>query len=1350
MMVLASSILIVNQEVIHHRIYHSLGYTLREWVAKETGGMYKLQYDSMHINTFKKRASLRNVSFLIDSSTLNATRPLPKNLYELTSPEIFIDMKSIWNVLFNDRLEFNGINIKDPSLTVYNLTRPDTASNLSLQSGNLYLKINKYLDEFNINKFQLSNGSIHYKRLAYDYQQEISIDKIDVLLLNLEVDAANQTAGTDQIRVMLKNPSFILSDGLHKLEMNNILLDSKSERIELNGVNIYPLYEKLKKTDIGEVNLYSFNIPQIKLDGIDFSAAYFDNKLLIDRIYIPKPQITIDTHKNNKERKIRDSNFPKQLTALFNQVQAKDFLLEDAKIDFVMEGDNKMRNIRINNSTINIKNLELDTLKYSQQNNYINFDSFNMELEDYLLILPDSIHELTAKKIFYSSDSSRLSISDVGIKPSDNNPGVNRMEAQIPSITIDGLDANKYMEEHILASSNITISAPEILYYKVSNNDSIQPDFYNFTLENNKIANLITSNHVAANNINFKLIENGIVKTRLIDGDFNLYGFKISNTLPSDSTIYLNSKEIAYSFYDLNIIMKNADEISVSRASGEINTSNYIVGNLKFTPADHSFGFEGSDMIFKGLNLQMALNGDSLLVDSLQMGKANLSKIDTGQETLPKEDKELLVKIGFISLDSGKILFNNTTGSMTNITGVKGYINDLVLSDNNINLSGGKIFTEKFLIQSEKDNMYFGASKTEIDKENIILYLPYIKPIQEGKLNFTSLTASQLALIDIDIDMLLNEQKFHAKQLKLLTMNLELHKAQQEEQNKKRSVYLDWDNILKDNLEEIVIGQIIASGPEFSFKASDGHLSTGNFEIELKKFNSNLDGTKHLLNTENIRLKIHDVHYEKDQTSFNAGLVALDEKRKLITLNSVNFSNGNTDISMPLVFAKQMDLKSLAEEDKLIGHELEIAGFNVTYKANSINNKPATKKGKLPLIHFNLLNAHQGVLTLVDKDGQEFKMNNINAQLGQFDTEKNAGKPFYAENLKAKAGTITGLIKNQMDRLLITGITINNNGRKIHLDRLYLKPEYEKIKYGYQIGHEADWMNIIMNDITVHELDIDEIIKNEPSLRIANVDIKSINAQIYRDKKLPFPENKNVPLPQQKLRNMEMPLFIDSIRIRSADITYQELGEQAFEPGELEFQQLDILLGNITNIPDKLHSNDKMIAKISGSIEGTSLFASASFDLLSEDNNFTFSGKMGEGGLSKFNKILENNAFIRIEKGQSRGIIFNLEANDTYAVGKMNFYYKNLKISLIDKKTNKTSGVDESIASFFANTFVINSNNPRLLLLKEGDIYFKRDKAKSIINYWAKSFLSGIVSSLGVKNHKKQLKEALLESEETE
>ena len=98
------------------------------------------------------------------------------------------------------------------------------------------------------------------------------------------------------------------------------------------------------------------------------------------------------------------------------------------------------------------------------------------------------------------------------------------------------------------------------------------------------------------------------------------------------------------------------------------------------------------------------------------------------------------------------------------------------------------------------------------------------------------------------------------------------------------------------------------------------------------------------------------------------------------------------------------------------------------------------------------------------------------------------------------------------------------------------------------------------------------------------------------------------------------------------------------------------------------------------------------------------------------------------------------KANNLYSYGEMKFYYEDLKIQLLKRETELPEGFGNALGSFFANTFIIRSNNPRNLFLRKGDIFFERDKKRAIFNYWTKTFLSGVVSSIGATNNKKKIK----------
>jgi hypothetical protein len=92
----------------------------------------------------------------------------------------------------------------------------------------------------------------------------------------------------------------------------------------------------------------------------------------------------------------------------------------------------------------------------------------------------------------------------------------------------------------------------------------------------------------------------------------------------------------------------------------------------------------------------------------------------------------------------------------------------------------------------------------------------------------------------------------------------------------------------------------------------------------------------------------------------------------------------------------------------------------------------------------------------------------------------------------------------------------------------------------------------------------------------------------------------------------------------------------------------------------------------------------------------------------------------------------------------MTLRYSNLRISLVNRRNNRPSwGLGNRIAGLFANMIVRNSNPPaRLLSPRQGSVFFQRVQHKSLFNYWVKTSLSGVLSSVGVrKNYQTELKE---------
>ncbi|MDZ7774970.1 MAG: hypothetical protein U5L09_04815 [Bacteroidales bacterium] len=104
------------------------------------------------------------------------------------------------------------------------------------------------------------------------------------------------------------------------------------------------------------------------------------------------------------------------------------------------------------------------------------------------------------------------------------------------------------------------------------------------------------------------------------------------------------------------------------------------------------------------------------------------------------------------------------------------------------------------------------------------------------------------------------------------------------------------------------------------------------------------------------------------------------------------------------------------------------------------------------------------------------------------------------------------------------------------------------------------------------------------------------------------------------------------------------------------------------------------------------------------------------------NPMVTPAASVQIKSGKTKTLAFSFSYDDDIASGEVTFEYENLKVILLNKKSNP-----QAVKSFLANTFIIKKNNLQQdKSWKKGTISFERDKKKSVFNYWWKSVLSGL------------------------
>ena len=333
-----------------------------------------------------------------------------------------------------------------------------------------------------------------------------------------------------------------------------------------------------------------------------------------------------------------------------------------------------------------------------------------------------------------------------------------------------------------------------------------------------------------------------------------------------------------------------------------------------------------------------------------------------------------------------------------------------------------------------------------------------------------------------------------------------------------------------------------------------------------------------------------------------------------------------------------------------------------------------------------------------------------------------------AYNIKDLEAKITRLVYNSADGFYqthIAAIYFASNDEKLIVDSLILLPRYSKFKFSRVAGKQVDRLKTFIPRIEITGLQYDHL---RDSIFLASK-ITIISAEIFsfRDKRMPFKETENKPLPVAAIKQFDFGIEVDTLQIKNSKVTYEEFPPDGFKSGQLVFENLQATLVNVSN---KVYQNKSHYATLEASakIMGKGLIQ-ASFSLpLEEDKSYHAKGKISQMSLHHLNPVLENLAFIRIESGRLNALNFDFDYDDKSSKGSLTINYQDLKITGLKKEKSK----DESdMKTFLINTIVKNDKDKNMPIDKRtGTIEFERDRKRQIFNFWWKSLLSGIKASV--------------------
>ena len=494
------------------------------------------------------------------------------------------------------------------------------------------------------------------------------------------------------------------------------------------------------------------------------------------------------------------------------------------------------------------------------------------------------------------------------------------------------------------------------------------------------------------------------------------------------------------------------------------------------------------------------------------------------------------------------------------------------------------------------------------------------------------------------------------------------------------------------------------------FVVADPWISN-KIRVKLNEYSSD-----YLINVDKIHVSLFKSGLELETLTISSKLQQgghpnLEGKIASVKINGINL--------LKVLFKKDIDIS-----------EVDISNINIEGKLSF--HKKSKAPGLSPLnIRIDSLFLDKINLEIKDtSSAQAYAVNDGIIKLYDIEAaKKDTLSPGLIKQFNFNAVKVLFLSADSMYTNVAIGLNYSDVSKTLAIDSLFIKPNYKDYDFTARHKFATDRIEASIGNIHSYDFSVAESVKHG-NLISSFIEIGNMDMNVFRDTRIER-EHKKIPSLQELIYNFPGTIHIDSIGLNRGTVTYTEQVPKANEPGVISFNEIKAKIYKIAN--DSVFKTEKAFielraeALLMGKGKVNVLLKARLFD---NQNTLSLNGSLSGMDAAELNPMLANNAFVYVTTGRIDAMNFNLVSNNTKATGKMTLLYHGLTVAVENKRTDNVTGIKERVESLIANKILMDSNPLQGEPVRVGIIDYKRDPERFLINYSAKSILTGIKSSL--------------------
>lgn len=339
-------------------------------------------------------------------------------------------------------------------------------------------------------------------------------------------------------------------------------------------------------------------------------------------------------------------------------------------------------------------------------------------------------------------------------------------------------------------------------------------------------------------------------------------------------------------------------------------------------------------------------------------------------------------------------------------------------------------------------------------------------------------------------------------------------------------------------------------------------------------------------------------------------------------------------------------------------------------------NKTATKKTKNSIKHLDI---------------------NINDFLLDSLSGSDTTRFYYTKDASFQIAGYKSVTKDKMYSMKVDTIKGSTASKKIAVSGFKLTPLYDELTFARKYKIQKDRYNLSFDKIEFNGVDFIGLNTDE-KLHAKSLKIGPANVEVFMSRESPPPPgfDKGQNYPHMALKRLNMPILIDTVKIRNVNVKYAEFNPASKKTGSVDFKALTGNILNVTNDSLQLLKKNHALADLNTLLMGTGkLNVKIDFNLTDKNGAFTYSGHLGKFDMKNLNPLSKALGLVEIESGNIQQVDFKANGNLRSATGSMSMLYTNLKVKLLSDNIDGEGTKKKDFLSFLANTILVKDENPQ-------------------------------------------------------